>query len=126
MLIKSKIDGLDIPFDYKFFIFLLTEKFTENENIEKIYLFGSCAVGKMTDKSDIDFAVIVNDKIPANRNFRLNIIDEIEDLLIEQESVTNIPYDIVFFNRMDFERNKKISISVVNDIEREGMVLYER
>ncbi|HNV68465.1 MAG TPA: hypothetical protein PKO06_02125, partial [Candidatus Ozemobacteraceae bacterium] len=50
----------------------------------------------------------VNDKIPANRNFRLNIIDKIEDLLIEQESVTNIPYDIVFFNRKDFERNKKI------------------
>ena len=126
MKTKLKIGTLDIPSDYKSFIYLLAEKFSENDNIEKIYLFGSCAAGKVTDKSDVDFAIIVNDKIPADRNFRLNIINKIEDLLMEQKSVTNIPYDVVFFNYMDFERNKKVSMSVVNDIQREGKVLYER
>lgn len=124
--VKSKIDELNIPFNYKSFIRLLAEKISENDNIEKIYLFGSCAVGKVTDRSDIDFAIIVNDKTPADRNFRLDIINKIEDLLMERESAINIPYDVVFFNRIDFERNKGVSISVVKDIERKGEVLYER
>ena len=124
--IKSKIDVLNIPLDYKAFIHILAEKISENDNIEKIYLFGSCAVGKVTDKSDIDFAIIVNDKTPADRSFRLNIINTIEDLLMERESAINIPYDIVFFNHIDFERNKGVSISVARDIERKGEVLYER
>ncbi len=125
-MIESKIGKFNITFDYKFFIYLLTEKFSHNENIDKIYLFGSCATGKVTNKSDIDLAIIVNDKIPADRNFRLNIISKIEDMLMERESITNIPYDVVFFNCADFERNKGISISVVNDIEQKGKVLYER
>lgn len=124
--VNSKIDELNIPIDYKSFIHLLVENISKNENIEKIFLFGSCAEGRVTDKSDIDFAIIVNDKTPADRNFRLNIINKIEDLLMERKSAINIPYDIVFFNSVDFERNKGVSISVVKDIEWKGEVLYER
>jgi predicted nucleotidyltransferase len=126
IMVKSKINTLNVPPTYKSFIRTLTEKISENDNVERIYLFGSCAGGKVTDKSDIDFAIIVNDKTPADRNFRLNIINKIEDLLLEQEPAVNIPYDIVFFNSIDFERNKGISISVAKDIERKGEVLYER
>lgn len=124
--VKSKINELNIPFNYKSFIHLLVEKISKNKSVEKIFLFGSCAEGKATDRSDIDFAIIVNDKTPADRNFRLNVINKIEDLLMKQKSAINIPYDIVFFNRMDFERNKEVSVSVAKDIERNGEVLYER
>lgn len=124
--IKSIIYGMNIPFDYKFLIQLLTEKISENNDIEKIYLFGSCATGEATEKSDIDFAVIVSDKTPADRSFRLGIINEIENMLLEQENVVNIPYDIIFFNGKDFERNKGIGISVARDIAQKGQIIYER
>ena len=122
--INKKVNSLNLPPEYRKFIFRLTDKMSQEKSVEKIYLFGSAA--KMINvASDVDLAVVVNDNAPVNRNYRLGIINQIENTLDEDE-LPNIPYDIVFFNDSDFERNKSVSISVAKDIAREGELLYER
>ena len=115
----------NLPQGFEEFISLLTNQIAQNDDIEKIYLFGSCATGKARESSDVDLAVIVNDRIEANRNFRLALIDKVEDTITNND-VRNISYDIVFFNKSDYERNKNITFSVVKEIEKEGELLYER
>jgi len=122
---KLNLEKLNLPIEYKSLISFLTDKICDNDNIEKVYLFGSCATETVKDSSDIDLAIVVNDKKVVDRDFRLSIVDKIEDAIM-QENYINIPYDIVFFNNKDFERNKTVSISVVRDIVKEGKLLYER
>jgi len=122
--INNKINNLNLPFEYKKFILALIYKMSQERTIEKIYLFGS-AVRMIKAASDVDLAVVVNDNAPVSRNYRLGIINQIENTL-DQEELPNIPYDIIFFNDSDFERNKSVSVSVVKDIAREGELLYER
>jgi len=122
--INNKINKLNLPLEYKKFILALIYKMSQEETIKRIYLFGS-AVKMINAASDVDLAVVVNDNAPVNRSYRLEIIDRIENTL-DEEKLPNIPYDIIFFNDSDFERNKLISISVAKDIAREGEILYER
>ena len=122
--INNSIINLNLPLEYKKFIFALTYKISQEQAIERIYLFGS-ATKRINAASDVDLAVVVNDNVPVNRNYRLRIIDRIENTL-DEEGLSNIPYDIVFFNDSDFERNRSVSVSVAKDIAREGDLLYER
>lgn len=122
-MMNEKVEKLNLPNQYKTFISFLTNKICNNENVQKIYLFGSCATKSVTSSSDIDLAVVVNDKKIVDRSFRLSVIDNIENAIM-QENYLNIPYDIIFFNNKDFERNKTVSISVVKDIEQVGELLY--
>lgn len=67
-----------------------------NNGITNVIIFGSLASGKFNEESDIDIAVISEDKIPFN--IELNITLELEELLgrsidfidINDESVNNM------------------------------------
>ncbi|MCL2321780.1 MAG: nucleotidyltransferase domain-containing protein [Oscillospiraceae bacterium] len=121
------LENLNLPIKYKSVISFLTDKICDNEDVQKIYLFGSCATETTKNSSDVDLAVVVDDRKTVDRDFRLSIIDNIEDAFMrERLFLPNIPYDIVFFNNHDFERNKTVSISVVRDIVKVGKLLYER
>ena len=95
-------------------------------SMQKKYIYSAfVAANSINPGSDIDLAVIVSDENPVDRSYRLFVVGRIEDMLLNQVGL-NIPYDIVFFNQTDFERNKTVSVSVAKGIIQEGELLYER
>lgn len=75
---------------------------------QKIVLFGSRARGEYQEKSDIDLAVY------GCENF--------EDFTFEIEE--NV-WTLLEFDLIDME-NENISEELINEIERDGVVLYEK
>ena len=90
------------------------EKSIENEIIElakryslkKVVLFGSRARGDNNDRSDIDLAISGGDFV----NFSLDV---------EEKVFTLLKFDIV-------NLDKENKIDFLNEIERDGIVLYEK
>lgn len=70
--------------DYKTIIDLISKKYKEilNENLVGIYLHGSIALNCFNwEKSDIDFIVVVNEKL--SQEIKLNLLQVLEDLRLE-------------------------------------------
>ncbi|MBR1728671.1 MAG: nucleotidyltransferase domain-containing protein [Selenomonadaceae bacterium] len=90
------------------------EKSIENEiielakryNFKKVILFGSRARGDNNDRSDIDLAISGGDFV----NFSLDV---------EEKIFTLLKFDIV-------NLDKENKIDFLNEIERDGIVLYEK
>ena len=87
---------------------VLTEirKFARQHGIRKILLFGSRARGTHTERSDIDLAVMGGD-IDA---FCLDLREKVHSLLM---------FDVV-------NLDEKISEELSREIERDGMIIYEK
>lgn len=77
----------------------LLAAFSAVDDIEDIYLFGSAALGKMSDQSDLDVLVIVS---------KLELIRSAQIQLRHIQKVTPFPVDIVWVDREGFERKKHI------------------
>ena len=75
-------------------------------NIDKIVLFGSRARGDHKEKSDIDIAVL-GEKC---EQFAMDV---------EEKCPTLLKFDIV-------DLNKPITEELLNSIEKEGVILYEK
>ena len=80
--------------------------FAKMHNIEKVVLFGSRARGSNTERSDIDIAVYGGDF----ESFYFDIKEKFHSLLM---------FDIV-------EADRKISEELQKEIERDGVVIYEK
>lgn len=80
--------------------------FAKMHNIEKVVLFGSRARGSNTERSDIDIAVYGGDF----ESFYFDIKEKVHSLLM---------FDIV-------EADRKISEELQKEIERDGVVIYEK
>jgi predicted nucleotidyltransferase len=78
----------------------------KQHNVRKVVLFGSRARGDYRERSDIDLAVYDGDFA----RFALDVDDETNTLL---------SYDIV-------DMGKSVDKELVESIEREGIVLYEK
>jgi predicted nucleotidyltransferase len=78
---------------------------------EKIYLFGSRARGDGTEKSDYDFCVYADDHVSLSGIAGL-MVDLSEELKSEVDIV-----DAAALNAMDV---------FINEIERDGVLVYER
>ena len=76
--------------------------------VEKIVLFGSRARGTNDRKSDIDIAVY------GCKNFRGFYFD------VNEKGDTLLEFDVVDMDR------KGISSELINEIERDGVLLYEK
>ena len=81
----------------------------QNYAIEQIVLFGSRARGDHRPTSDIDLAVFILPKF----NSRGHMTSDFDDLN------TLLKIDIVFIN-------EHIDLKLLENIEREGIILYER
>ncbi|MGL5149370.1 MAG: nucleotidyltransferase family protein [Clostridium sp.] len=82
--------------------------FAKKCNVEKIILFGSRARGNNNPKSDIDIAVYGCDDFV---NFKLLIDNDLWSLL---------SVDLINMN------DHYISKELINEIERDGVILYEK
>lgn len=81
-------------------------RFGKEASIDRIILFGSRARGDNTERSDVDLAVYGGDF----DSFYWNIKENVHSLLM---------FDVV---RID----EKVSQDLKNEIERDGVVLYEK
>jgi len=86
----------------------------EDEEITKLYLFGSHARGTATAFSDIDIAVIHKDTTKVNRA-ALNKIAELSDLDVEYSYIQAHVFDT---------DNHPLHIS--SSIKKEGVLLWQR
>lgn len=84
---------------------------------DKIFLFGSYAIGQATEDSDIDLLVIkdTNESRP-NRSIA------IQRLLIG----TKVPVDVLVYTNEEFEKEKSNQMSFVNKAILKSKLLYER
>ncbi len=82
------------------------KKLAKQHCVSKVVLFGSRARGDYRERSDIDLAVYDGDFA----KFALDVDDETSTLL---------SYDIV-------DMSKSVDSELVESIEREGIVLYEK
>lgn len=76
-------------------------------NIEKVILFGSRARGDNSEKSDVDLAVYCNE----------NISEFIEE--IEEKVPTLLEFDFSEMNKIEDE-------FFIEQVEKEGIILYEK
>lgn len=96
----------------------LTQCFVDHVNPIKIILFGSFANGTFTDESDYDFYLIVDD----NRN----ISQATDDAYNAVTFIKKRPVDIIVGTDSKYKRSSDMSFMVENEVEREGVVLYDR
>lgn len=83
----------------------------------QIYLFGSYVNGTYTDKSDLDFYIIVQDSVsdlPAETMKAYKAVRQIKQR----------PVDIVVGTKSRFEARKEIP-SIENEVYRNGILLYD-
>lgn len=80
--------------------------YAKRNSVNKVILFGSRAKGTNTERSDIDLAVYGGDF----DSFYWNINDHIDSLL---------SFDII-------DANKNISEKLKDEIEKNGIVIYEK
>lgn len=83
-------------------------RLAEKYGVRKVVLFGSRARGTHGPKSDIDLAVYAGEE-----NF-VSFAGAVED-----EAWTLLPFDLI-------DMNTSISAEFLAEIEREGIVLYEK
>lgn len=95
----------------------LKEKFVNQLNPLKIYLFGSFANGTDTEESDFDFYIIVDDKSKDLKDLTTQAYRSIR-------KIKKRPVDIVVGTESRFEDRKNI-LSIENEVLKKGVLLYE-
>lgn len=75
------------------------------EHDASVWLFGSCARGKVLQHSDIDIAILPRDELP--RGFFSDLAESIEE--------SSIPYDV------DVVDLRRAAPTLVEDVRREGI-----
>lgn len=95
----------------------IVNKIALNFNPEKIFLFGSYASDNPTRDSDLDLLIIQSSKLPRHKR-----VFEIRKSLIG----SMIPLDIIVYTPEEFENEKEIKFSFINNAIKTSKLLYER
>jgi predicted nucleotidyltransferase len=95
----------------------IVNKIALNFNPEKIFLFGSYASDNPTRDSDLDLLIIQSSKLPRHKR-----VFEIRKSLIG----SMIPLDIIVYTPEEFENEKEIKFSFINNSIKTSKLLYER
>ena len=96
-------------------ISIIRESILKNVPAKYIYLFGSYAYGKPTDKSDIDVYIVIPDSIASISEVYTKIMVDLSikkiffvDLLLNRESVFNIRRTENILEETIFQKGKII------------------
>lgn len=98
---------------------LIKSKIPSQLSVKKLIVFGSHAYGETDENSDIDICVIGDLK---NRR-KLDVIRDIRRSLIDN---LNIPLDILVYNEDEFNERAKLSSTLENKIDKDGLIIYEQ
>ncbi|MCY6483010.1 nucleotidyltransferase domain-containing protein [Clostridium aestuarii] len=94
-----------------------------NNGITNVIIFGSLASGNFNEESDIDIAVISEDKIPFN--IELNITLELEELLGRSIDFIDIN-DESINNMIKIEALNSREVIIKDNLLDEALELYDR
>ena len=109
---------LKMPDRHKEILDHVLNKFIKSPHIVSIYLFGSCAKGTATEKSDIDIFVVTDTHIIDDSHEAFEAIySSVVDIPLEE----HISCDILTASKEAFENNASPLIRVV---KRKGVKLY--
>lgn len=95
----------------------IARRIIEHFKPRRLVLFGSRAAGKMTPNSDIDLCVI-EDRVADKSEEFIKIRRLLGDFIV--------PMDILVFEKEEFEKRKNVWGTVQYEIDKKGVVLYER
>ncbi len=95
-------------------VFLLGEKVSTIPEVVLLYLFGSCAVEKMTALSDIDLAVLLEGNPSTEKSF--DLLCRLTDLI--SETIETDEFDLIDINAAP--------LTMKYQIIRTGKILYAR
>jgi len=89
----------------------LTAYFSDQDDIDIVYLFGSVAKGKERGSSDVDIAVLFSEGMPLLERFerKLEIAGELEEMLGTEADVIDLEEADIYFVRQVM-LNKKLLI----------------
>jgi len=93
------------------------ETISSDDDVLRIYLFGSCANGVPHERSDIDLMVVINDK--------LHTINKSTALRKNLRGHRTVPIDMLVNRISDFEKSQSYP-SIQKTIKEQGLLLYER
>jgi len=108
------INQLSIPERHKKVLTFMVSKLEDFPIVEEIILFGSCARQDVSDKSDIDLALVISEPISIEEEW------DIDNSIRDWDS--NLPCDIIFIPSEAFEQEIKGG-TVIRPILREGVRL---
>ena len=114
----SSLAELNMPINHAAYLRHLLEYFSSYPKIEKVLLFGSCAQGKATNKSDIDLFVLGSE-----------MTDEVEWEIVwncpKWDDVDYIPYDLLSGTHAAFEEMSIIPGMIQHAIRLRGVDISE-
>lgn len=96
----------------------LTARIVKSYQPEKIILFGSAAVGKIHEDSDLDLVII--------KKTQKRFYDRIGEVLRVVRSITpKPPLDVLVYTPLEFEQMMRESYFIKDEVAKKGRVLYE-
>jgi len=93
------------------------EKISSDNDVLRIYLFGSCAYGEPHERSDIDLMVVIDDA--------LHTIKKSTTIRKNLRGYRTVPMDMLVNRISDFEKSQTFP-SIQKTIKEQGLFLYER
>ena len=84
--------------------------------VERVVFFGSRARGDFNGSSDLDILIVIKDIKAKNK-----VISILYDIELEYD----VPISPVIFTSREYGINKKLKVSFIENIEKEGIVLYD-
>ena len=94
----------------------ITKRLAESIQPERIYLFGSHAVGNAEDDSDVDLLVVVRDTDKSTREITLEGRRSLWGL--------QIPLDLIVCTESQFNRYGQVKNTIMNEALCEGRIVY--
>jgi len=114
----DSLEKLEMPMTHKVYLQHLLGYFGSYPKIERVLLFGSCALGKATNKSDIDLFVLGSE-----------MTDEVEWEIVwncpKWNDVDYVPYDLLSGTHSSFDEMSKIPGMVQYAINLRGVDISE-
>ncbi|GAB4424055.1 MAG: hypothetical protein OHK0032_18820 [Thermodesulfovibrionales bacterium] len=83
---------------------------------EKVVFFGSRSRGDFDASSDMDILIVISD---------IRIKDKVISILHDIELEYDGPLSPVIFTEREYAVNKKLKSSFIENVEREGIVIYD-
>lgn len=97
-------------------------KLLQNQDIYKIFIFGSYAVGKVHSDSDVDLLVILN-KNGVSNNYKSLLENKRTISKLLHELRKSVPIDLLVYTKDEWEILKNSKSSFIKRIEKECVSL---
>lgn len=94
----------------------ITRRLATSIQPEKIYLFGSHAIGRADDDSDVDLLAVVPDTDKSLREITVEGLKSLWDV--------QIPLDLVVCTQLQFNRFHDVKNSIINEAFCFGRIVY--